>query len=200
MLLYLPSLPYILCETLLINLPLLSHHIIFILFQTASTVVSSHQPTSTPVQVCALENSTAMPPDKGASSLVPNSISELKDPTDTQSSPNIHPMVSRSKSGITKKKTFLTTKHVANVPKNTYFHSVEPSNYTDASKSPQWREAMSIEFSALQRHGTWSLVPPQADKNIYGCRWVYRIKHNPDGTVAQYKARLIARGFHRVWS
>lgn len=30
-----------------------------------------------------------------------------------------------------------------------------------------------------------------------GCRWVHKIKHNPDGSIARYKARLLAKGFHQ---
>ncbi|VVA38623.1 Hypothetical predicted protein, partial [Prunus dulcis] len=35
-------------------------------------------------------------------------------------------------------------------------------------------------------------------KNIVGCRWVYRIKKNSDGTLARYKARLVAQGFSQA--
>jgi len=30
-----------------------------------------------------------------------------------------------------------------------------------------------------------------------GCKWVLRVKKNPDGTVSKYKARLVAKGFHQ---
>ncbi|MCI81567.1 retrovirus-related pol polyprotein from transposon TNT 1-94, partial [Trifolium medium] len=28
-----------------------------------------------------------------------------------------------------------------------------------------------------------------------GCKWIFRIKENPDGTIKKYKARLVAKGF-----
>ena len=33
---------------------------------------------------------------------------------------------------------------------------------------------MTLEFDALQRNGTWSLVPTHANMNIVGCKCVYK--------------------------
>ena len=56
---------------------------------------------------------------------------------------------------------------------------------------------MSEEFDALVRNDTWELVPPESAKNIVGCKWIFRIKRLPDGSVERYKARLVAKGFHQ---
>ncbi|KAM2633068.1 hypothetical protein EV1_023727 [Malus domestica] len=53
------------------------------------------------------------------------------------------------------------------------------------------------EFQALQSTGTWTLVPSSPHQNLIGCKWVFRIKRNPDGSVDRYKARLVAKGFHQ---
>jgi hypothetical protein len=42
------------------------------------------------------------------------------------------------------------------------------------------------------------LVSPPAHKRPIGCKWVYKIKYNPDGTVERYKARLVANGYSQV--
>ena len=33
------------------------------------------------------------------------------------------------------------------------------------------------------------------DKKLVGCRWVFTVKYNSDGSVERYKARLIAKGY-----
>ncbi|KAL4574289.1 hypothetical protein LXL04_021117 [Taraxacum kok-saghyz] len=82
------------------------------------------------------------------------------------------------------------------------FHSVtqpfpEPQNITQALKQSQWRKAMQDEYDALIRNKTWSLVPPESAPNVVGCKWVFRTKFKPDGTVDRLKARLVAKGFHQ---
>ncbi|KAJ9678334.1 hypothetical protein PVL29_020488 [Vitis rotundifolia] len=96
---------------------------------------------------------------------------------------NQHPMVTRAKNGISKKNAYLSS------------HTSEPTTFTQAVKDPNWVLAMKKEFSALQRNNTWHLVPLPSNSNIIGCKWVYKLKYKPDGTVDRYKARLVAQGF-----
>ncbi|CAN6696448.1 unnamed protein product [Malus baccata var. baccata] len=56
---------------------------------------------------------------------------------------------------------------------------------------------MQEEFNTLLSTGTWSLVPPCSSQNLGGCKWVFRIKRKPDGSIDRYKARLVAKGFHQ---
>lgn len=63
---------------------------------------------------------------------------------------NSHSMVTRSKSGIVKKKVIFSTKHPILFPSNSSYDTVEPTSYTEPAKSIEWRQAMAEEFSALQ--------------------------------------------------
>ncbi|KAK8943168.1 hypothetical protein KSP39_PZI009550 [Platanthera zijinensis] len=73
--------------------------------------------------------------------------------------------------------------------------SPEPTCYTQAVRDPAWRAAMSSEFNALLRNGTWTLVPCQPHFNLIGCKWVFKLKQRSDGSIERHKARLVAKGF-----
>lgn len=48
------------------------------------------------------------------------------------------------------------------------------------------------------KNGTWSLVDLPPDRRAIGCKWVFRVKENADGTLNKLKARLVAKGFHQT--
>nr|KYP71076.1 Retrovirus-related Pol polyprotein from transposon TNT 1-94 [Cajanus cajan] len=73
---------------------------------------------------------------------------------------------------------------------------VEPTCFSQAIKHPEWKAAMSEEFNALIANCTWTLVPHQSH-HIIGNKWVYRLKRNIDGSIARYKARLVAKRYHQ---
>ena len=33
--------------------------------------------------------------------------------------------------------------------------------------------------------------------NLVGCKWVFKLKLNSDGSISRYKAKLVAKGFHQ---
>ena len=47
----------------------------------------------------------------------------------------------------------------------------------------------------LNDNQTWDLVPRPNEVKPISCKWVYKIKTRPDGSVERYKARLVARSF-----
>ena len=54
---------------------------------------------------------------------------------------------------------------------------------------------MRTEYNALIFNHTWDLVPSIPSQNLVGCKWVFRVKRHPDGSVDKYKVRLVANGF-----
>ena len=55
----------------------------------------------------------------------------------------------------------------------------------------QWN----LEYLSLMQNDRWELVPPPEGQNIVGSKWVLKVKHNADGTVDRFKARLVAQGY-----
>ena len=100
-------------------------------------------------------------------------------------------MQTRSKAGIQKP----NPKYALHVV--TTDTPVEPTSFSQAVKQQEWRNAMVTEFNALQRSGTWNLVPYKPHMNLLPNKWVYKIKRHANGSIDQYKARLVANGFHQ---
>lgn len=40
-------------------------------------------------------------------------------------------------------------------------------------------------------------MSPSATKKPIGCKWVFQVNENLDGSINRYKARLVAKGFHQ---
>lgn len=54
---------------------------------------------------------------------------------------------------------------------------------------------MRHEIDALQANKTWTLQPLPPNKKAIGCKWVYKVRLNPDGTIEHYKAQLVVKGY-----
>ncbi|OMO62750.1 hypothetical protein CCACVL1_22657 [Corchorus capsularis] len=122
---------------------------------------------------------------------IPEPVVQQESETNESGANNNHPMMTRLKNQISKPnpRYFLATKHPV--------IDSEPTCVSQAIKNPNWRLAMNDEINALIQNGTWCLVPPSPNQNIVGCKWIYRIKRNPDNSISKYKARLVAKGFHQ---
>ena len=74
-----------------------------------------------------------------------------------------------------------------------------PNKVSEDLAHPSWRSTMIEEMDALTDNGTWDLVRLHAGKKATGCRWVFTVKINPDGSIARLKARLIAKGYVQTY-
>ena len=65
----------------------------------------------------------------------------------------------------------------------------------EAMASAEWNQAMNEEMEALKRNDIWEMGPLPIGKKVVGSRWVFTIKYHCDGSIARYKARLVAEGY-----
>jgi hypothetical protein len=70
-----------------------------------------------------------------------------------------------------------------------------PRSYRAALVNPHWRAAMEQEYAALVGNNTWDLVPRPPHSNVVTGKWIFKHKFNADGSLEQYKARWVLRGF-----
>lgn len=76
--------------------------------------------------------------------------------------------------------------------------NVEVISFKEAMRDERWKEAMKAEIRALEDNDTWELVSLPSNKNVLGCRWVYKIKYHSDGSIERLKAILVVFGNHQV--
>lgn len=75
--------------------------------------------------------------------------------------------------------------------------TMEPCTYHQAVQHACWQQAMQAEYTTLMNNNTWSIVPCPPNINLVGCKWIFKIKRRPDGSIERHKARLVAQGFNQ---
>ena len=73
-----------------------------------------------------------------------------------------------------------------------------PSTIEEAYSSPDanlWKEAVRSEMDSIMSNGTWKVVERPYGCKPIGCKWVFKKKLRPDGTIKRYKARLVVKGY-----
>jgi hypothetical protein len=73
-----------------------------------------------------------------------------------------------------------------------------PRTIEEAYSSPDadyWKEAVRSEMDSIMSNGTWEVIERPYGCKPVGCKWVFKKKLRPDGTIEKYKARLVAKGY-----
>nr|AAT58810.1 putative polyprotein [Oryza sativa Japonica Group] len=73
-----------------------------------------------------------------------------------------------------------------------------PKSISEAYASPDadyWKEAVRSEMDSIIANGTWEVTERPYGCKPVGCKWVFKKKLRPDGTIEKYKARLVAKGY-----
>uniref|UniRef100_A0A2N9ILI1 Reverse transcriptase Ty1/copia-type domain-containing protein n=1 Tax=Fagus sylvatica TaxID=28930 RepID=A0A2N9ILI1_FAGSY len=73
----------------------------------------------------------------------------------------------------------------------------EPTSFLEASKDPNWCQAMQTKLAALEANNTWTLQPLPPGKVPIGSKWVFKVKLRSDGSLERYKVRLVAKGYNQ---
>ena len=78
---------------------------------------------------------------------------------------------------------------------------MDPLSYSEALaqyRAVNWKEAMTAEFRSLNENETWTYCSKAPDGiRPIGCKWVYLLKTNPDGSH-RFKARLVIKGYEQT--
>jgi hypothetical protein len=70
--------------------------------------------------------------------------------------------------------------------------------YQEAIESEQkvkWVSAMKDEMQSLYDNETFKLVKLPKGRKALKNKWIYRVKHNENSSILNYKGRLIIKGF-----
>ena len=73
-----------------------------------------------------------------------------------------------------------------------------PSSISEAyasEGSDYWKEAVHSEMDSILANETWEITDRPYGCKPIGCKWVFKKKLRPDGTIEKYKARLVAKGY-----
>ncbi|KAL0355238.1 UNVERIFIED_CONTAM: Retrovirus-related Pol polyprotein from transposon TNT 1-94 [Sesamum radiatum] len=68
-------------------------------------------------------------------------------------------------------------------------------NATASLKAKQWKEDIKSEMDSIVYNGTWVLVDLPPGCTTIRCKWIFKKKLKPDGSVDKFKARLVAKCF-----
>ncbi|KAL0555831.1 hypothetical protein IC582_004332 [Cucumis melo] len=81
---------------------------------------------------------------------------------------------------------------------NLYLIDGDPKTYQETLNSidsSMWKKAIKSELDSLVMNHTWDLVDlPMGNKPIK-CKWIFKRKTKPNGSIERYKARLVVVGY-----
>lgn len=163
--------------------------------ETESSARSSSLPMPSSTSHMPLSTSTSSPHSSDTIISLSTATTNIQSPPSASQPPSPTPttrtIITRAKNNISKPNPkYANSTTIQSKP-------IEPTTVAQALKDPLWCQAMTDELKALHNQGTWDLVPPDSSQNLIKCRWVFRIKYKPDGTIERYRARLVAKGFQQ---
>lgn len=80
--------------------------------------------------------------------------------------------------------------------------SSEPKTFQEAVSGPDqthWKAAIAAELRSMDDREVFLQSRLPVGQRAIDTKWVFKIKRNADGSIAKYKARLVARGFKQKY-
>ena len=81
-----------------------------------------------------------------------------------------------------------------------------PKSVEEALAGPyrkEWLEAMTKDIGKKDANGTWTIVSEDEPRNIgtkvHKGRWAFHVKYHPDGSVKEFRARWVMKGFTMMY-
>lgn len=59
----------------------------------------------------------------------------------------------------------------------------------------KWLQAAEEEFESWQKKLPWTFTKLSPEEKAIGCKWVFKLKHNMDGSVEKYKVCFVSKGY-----
>ena len=81
-------------------------------------------------------------------------------------------------------------------------NTCDPKSVDEAVSSnnkEKWMEAMKNEIDSLKGNDVWDLVKLPEGRKAVGSKWVFKTKHDAEGNIERYKARLVAQGYNQKY-
>ncbi|KAL0286293.1 UNVERIFIED_CONTAM: Retrovirus-related Pol polyprotein from transposon TNT 1-94 [Sesamum radiatum] len=79
-----------------------------------------------------------------------------------------------------------------------YLVEEDPKTYVEAITSIDsgfWKEAIKNELDSIMTNHTWDLVDLPIGSKPIKCKWIFKKKIKPDGSIDKFKARLVVVGY-----
>ena len=74
----------------------------------------------------------------------------------------------------------------------------DPRSYKEAMISLDaslWKEAINSEIESIMYNHTWEIVDLPLSAKTIGCKWIFKRKLKPHGSIEKYKECLVSKGF-----
>ena len=76
----------------------------------------------------------------------------------------------------------------------------EPQTFKEVMSTPEaqiWKETINSEIKFILSNHTWELANLPSDSKPVRCKWIFKRKLRPDGSIDKYKDGLVAKGYRQ---